>query len=140
MFNYLAVPKFEFNPPSAMSEMDFEIAKGLQDEGNRKLNYLHTQPLKPYLKIIGLVYAGLGVLWLLFWALIHYLPTPGEKDVLAVTEWLFLIISFGVLFFVWNRLWQFFTCLNYNWKLHRMIKKSKTYQEFRQKHYKTYGK
>ena len=43
MINYLALPKFEFNPPYPMSEMDFEIAKGLQDEGSRRLKYLHTQ-------------------------------------------------------------------------------------------------
>jgi hypothetical protein len=128
--NFVAIPKFKFIPPHPMPELEFEIAKGLQDEGSKSLKYLHIEPLLPQLKIIGLIYGGLCVLWMLLLIKIYYLPTSGAQDILNLVESFFSIATIGMIYFFWGRTWRYITCRKYNKKLHRVIKKSNDYQEF----------
>ncbi len=138
--NYVAIPKYKFIPPYPMSELDYELAKGLQEEGSKKLKYLHTSPLIPKLRMFGIIYAVVIVLWLLLWVKIYYLPTPGAQNALDTIEGLFSIIIIGTVYFFWGVGWEFFTCRNYNKRLHKLVKKSETYQDFRENYRKIYNK
>ena len=136
--NYVAIPKYKFVPPNPMSELDFELAKGLQDEGSKKLKYLNTTPLIPKLKVVAIVYAVIITLWSLLWIKIYYLPTAGAQSVLDLIEGLFSFVVIGTIYFFWGILWEFSTCRKYNKILHKLIKNSETYQEFRHNYQKIY--
>jgi len=137
--NYAAIPKYKFVPPSLISELDFELAKGLQDVGSKKMQHLKMPSLVPVFKILGLVYTLVIALWILLEDINSNFPTSRLKTICDMIEGLFSIMIIATIYFFWGIVQKFSMFKNFNKVLNILVKKSNSYQEFKENYQKFYG-
>lgn len=136
---------YKFIPPYPLDKQQFEEAKDLQKSGSQKITYLATVD-KPNLKSIALVFGilyGLTFLFeLFFWFVSLDLPTSGAALIYngSTFESILGFITLGLFYASYRILWEYFTAVGYNKRLHRMVKKSESYEEFRKTYHYRYGK
>jgi len=143
--NYAMIPRYKFVPPYPLNESDFSIAKQLQSKGSNKVKYLkifNKNKLKRFAKLFAILYATIGVLWTFVWIVSLNLPNSGAAGLYNNDTFPTLAgyLSIGLIYVIYEILWEFFTAKGYNAKVHQMIKKSTSYSDFRAVYYNRYKK
>ncbi len=142
---YVSIPRYRFIAPNPLNETDFIIAKRLQNEGSRRIKYLtlfNKSKLKGFAILFGGLYVLIAIFWTLVWLVSLQLPNSGAADMYNHDTFPNLAgyLSIGLIYVVYEVLWEYFTAKGYNSKLHNMIKKSVSYSDFRKIYYDRYKK
>lgn len=137
--------RYKFIPPFPLDEKQFNAAKELQKFGSKKIRYLATvnkAELKGQALVFGVLYGATIIFCFFSWIISMNLPNSGAARLYNDGTYgeIAGFISLGLFYVVYKFLWEYFTANGYNIKLHRMIKKSATYSDFRKTYHYKYGK